>query len=112
MIGTTRGDNQIDKPIFAGIKKACLYNLEKEFEFVFDHGYAGDTYGLEDLIAIFNATTANVSPGSEYENWSGPCKIDMIISQRLSDPIKLLNSTQTLKSEKEQFVEGKGRCTY
>jgi hypothetical protein len=33
---------------------------------VFDHGYAGDTYGVEDLIQVFSATTNNKAEGSTH----------------------------------------------
>ena len=66
LTATTRGDNTIHKPIFVGIKKACVFNLATELEYVFDHGYAGDTYSLEDLIAIYGATTANKAPSSTF----------------------------------------------
>ena len=46
----TRGDNQIKKEIYVGVKKACNFNLPTTYEFVFDHGYAGDTYGIQDLV--------------------------------------------------------------
>ena len=66
LTATTRGDNQIDKPIFVGVKKACEFKLATELEFVFDHGDAGDTYSLEDLITIYDATTANKAPSSTH----------------------------------------------
>ena len=51
MEATTRGDNKIKKEIFMGMKKACQFNVENlKYEFVFDHGYAGDTYGIQDLV--------------------------------------------------------------
>jgi hypothetical protein len=50
MEATTRGDNKIKKEIFMGMKKACQFNLPTSYEFVFDHGYAGDTYGIQDLV--------------------------------------------------------------
>jgi hypothetical protein len=51
MEATTRGDNNIKKEIFVGVKKACDINFPNlSYEFVFDHGYAGDTYGIQDLI--------------------------------------------------------------
>jgi hypothetical protein len=47
MEATTRGDNKVKKEIFLGMKKACKFNLASlSYEFVFDHGYAGDTYGV------------------------------------------------------------------
>jgi hypothetical protein len=81
MEATTRGDNKIKKEIFMGMKKACQFNLPTSYEFVFDHGYAGDTYGAGDIVNVFNATTANyVNPSP----WSGSCTIDMIIYQTKS----------------------------
>ena len=51
MEATTRGDNKVKKEIFMGMKKACQFNVPNlDYEFVFDHGYAGDTYGIQDLI--------------------------------------------------------------
>jgi hypothetical protein len=66
MQATTRGDNQVKKEIFLGVKKACNFNLPTSYEFVFDHGYAGDTYGVEDLIQVFSATTNNKAEGSTH----------------------------------------------
>jgi Na+-transporting NADH:ubiquinone oxidoreductase subunit NqrF len=84
---TTRGDNQIKKEIYVGVKKACKFNLNTDYEFVFDHGYAGDTYGVNDIIDVFNATTSNRDPSSVHENWTGSCTIDTIIYQRKIDEL-------------------------
>jgi hypothetical protein len=51
MQATTRGDHKVKKEILLGVKKACLFNVPStSYEFVFDHGYAGDTYGVQDLV--------------------------------------------------------------
>jgi hypothetical protein len=63
---TTRGDNKVKKELKVGVKKACNFNLPTSYEFVFDHGYAGDTYGVEDLIQVFSATTNNKAEGSTH----------------------------------------------
>jgi hypothetical protein len=44
---TTRGDNKVKKEILLGVKKACKFDVvNTDYEFVFDHGYAADTYGI------------------------------------------------------------------
>jgi hypothetical protein len=80
MEANTRGDNKIKKEIFMGMKKACKFNVPNlSYEFVFDHGYAGDTYDVLDLVEVFNSSTINFAPNSVHENWSDSCNIDMII---------------------------------
>jgi hypothetical protein len=64
---------------------------------VFDHGYAGDTWGISDLVHIFNASTSNFAEGSEYQDWTGSCAIDMIVYERESDSIHGINKTETIK---------------
>jgi hypothetical protein len=97
MQATTRGDNQVKKEIFLGVKKACNFNLPTSYEFVFDHGYAGDTYGVEDLIQVFSATTNNKAEGSTHQDWTSSCNMDTIIYERLSDSVQLVNKTETMK---------------
>ena len=63
------------------------------YEFVFDHGYAGDTWGITDLVKIFNASTSNFAEGSLYQEWTGSCDIDMIIYERDSDSVSGVNKT-------------------
>jgi hypothetical protein len=75
------------------VKKACTFNTPSSFEYVFDHGYAGDTYGLTDIIQVMSATTSNVAEGSPNQEWSGSCNIDTIIFERLSDDVKTVNKT-------------------
>jgi hypothetical protein len=94
---TTRGDNKVKKEITVGVKKACKFDLPTSYEYVFDHGYAGDTYGVEDMIQVFNATTGNLDEGSTHQEWSGSCNMDTIIYERLSDTIHQINKTETLK---------------
>jgi hypothetical protein len=69
------------------VKKACQFDLPTSYEFVFDHGYAGDTYGVNDIIDVFNATTTNRSPGSVHQDWIDSCTIDTIIYQRELDKL-------------------------
>lgn len=52
---TTRGDNKIKKELLVGVKKACKFVVPTTFEFVFDHGYAGETYGIKDIVDVFSA---------------------------------------------------------
>ena len=66
---------------------------------MFDHGYAGDTYSLEDLITIYGATTANKAPSSTFEDWTDSCKIDTIIYERESANLKLFNVTESLQNQ-------------
>jgi hypothetical protein len=67
MQATTRGDRKVKKEIFLGVKKSCEYNVPNlSYEFVFDHGYAGDTYGVGDLVSMFNVSTENESEGSPH----------------------------------------------
>jgi hypothetical protein len=76
---TTRGDNKVNKEIFVGVKKGCVFNVPNpSYEFVFDHGYAGETYGVSDIVQVFNASTSNVVISS---SWTA-CSIDMIIFER------------------------------
>jgi hypothetical protein len=96
---TTRGDNKVNKEIFVGVKKACTYNTPTNLEYVFDHGYAGDTYGLSEIVQVMAATTSNAAEGSTYQEWTGSCDIDMIIYERLSDEVKLVNKTETIKHQ-------------
>ena len=58
----TRGDNKVKKDIFVGVKMACVFNSPTNFEFVFDHGYAGDIYGLNDVVNVLCATTSKKEP--------------------------------------------------
>jgi hypothetical protein len=97
------------------VKKACQFNLPTSYEFVFDHGYAGDTYGVNDIIDVFNATTSNRSPGSVHQDWTDSCTIDTIIYQRELDKLdqiiydrehgfnQMVNKTETMKYQ-TQFV--------
>jgi hypothetical protein len=94
---TTRGDHKVKKEIFVGVKKACKFNLPTSYEFVFDHGYAGDTYGVKDIVEVFNASTSNFAEGSIHQDWSGSCNIDMIIYERQSDDVQFVNKTETMK---------------
>ena len=64
---TTRGDNKVKKEIFVGVKKACTFNVANLIqEVVFDHGHAGNTYGLTNMVTAISAATANVAEGSTY----------------------------------------------
>ena len=66
-----------------GMKKACKFNVPNlSYEFVFDHGYAGDTYGIHDLIEVFNTSTSNTESSPTHQNWVEPCLTDMIIYER------------------------------
>ena len=64
---TTRGDNKVNKQILVVIKKACNFITPTSFEYVFDHGYAGDTYGLSELVQVIDASTANFVQGSTHQ---------------------------------------------
>ena len=80
---TTRGDISVQKNIFLGVKKACKFNVANtDYEFVFDHGYAGDTYGVSDLIKVFNTSTSNTVESPADTNWGASCTIDIIIYER------------------------------
>jgi hypothetical protein len=98
---TTKGGQKIKKEIFLGVKKSCKFNVPATtVEFVFDHGYAGDTYGLNNVVSVMSATTSHIDvdgTATPHMNWSDPCIIDTIIFERFSDSNKLFNRTQTLK---------------
>ena len=60
---TTRGDNKVKKEVLIGVKKACQITVPATtLEFVFDHGYAGDIYGLNDVVNVLCATTSKKEP--------------------------------------------------
>ena len=82
---TTRGDNKVKKEILVGVKKACKFTVPSSYEFVFDHGYAGETYGVSDIVSVLGAETSNFEEGSTYQEWIGSCNIDIIIFEKLSD---------------------------
>jgi hypothetical protein len=113
---TTRGDNKIKKEMLVGIKKACKFNVPHlTYEFVFDHGYAGDTYGVNDIINVYGATTSNFAEGSSHQDWTGSCNIDSIIYERTSDSVAGVNKTETSKYQSlfettEQFEKQNGKC--
>ena len=116
---TTRGDQKIQKEIFLGVKKSCQFIVPTTtVEYVFDHGYAGDTYGLNDVVSVMGATTSHIDVegvATPHMNWSDPCNIDTIIFERFSDSNKLYNKTQTLKNQvssvpTDQFVSQNGLC--
>jgi hypothetical protein len=88
----------VKKEILVGVKKSCKFNVPTNFEFVFDHGYAGETYGVSDIVSVLGATTSNFDEGSTYQDWAGSCKMDVIIFEKLSDNIKTVNKTQTVKN--------------
>jgi hypothetical protein len=63
---------------------------------------------------VFNATTANVVADPAW-GAADLCGIDMIIYERLSDTVKLLNKTETIKNQLHsnptvQFDSANGKC--
>jgi hypothetical protein len=57
----------VKKEIFVGVKKACQFNVPSLIqEVVFEHGDAGNTYGLTNMVSAITATTANVDEGATY----------------------------------------------